>query len=262
MTVFKQEMKQNKKTLIIWTASVSLMSFICLMMFSEMKGMVSEMDEMFSSMGNFTKAFGMDQMSIGTIAGFYGVECGNILGLGGGFLASLLAVNMLSKEEGGRTAEFLFTHPISRVQIITEKLIAVFVQILLFNLVFIVFSCIGIALLGEDMNWGNFALYHMANLFMQLEIAAICYGLSSYIRRGGLGAGLGLAAMFYFLNIISNITESAKVLKYITPFSYTEAADIFASGKLEMKYLIVGIVVSVLAIGIAYVHYNKKDITA
>lgn len=262
MVVYKQEMKQNNKTLLIWTLAVSLMSFICLLMFSEMKDMVGEMDEMFASMGNFTKAFGMDQMSMGTITGFYGIECGNILGLGGAFLSSLLAINMLSKEEGSRTAEFLLTHPISRVRVITEKLLSIITQLAIFNIVFFLFSCLGIAILGEEVEWGKFILYHVANYILQLEIAFICYGISAFIRRGSLGIGLGLAAMFYFLNIISNISDKAKVVKYITPFSYTEASDILTTGKLDSKYLIVGIFFGVIGVVIAYIQYNRKDIMA
>ena len=43
----------------------------------------------------------------------------------------------------------------------------------------------------------------------------------------GRTAVLGLAAVLYFLNIIANLTDQAKWLKYITPFGYAEAADIF-----------------------------------
>ena len=61
-------------------------------MFPEMKGQMDEMNEMFGSMGSFTEAFGMDKVSFGTLTGFYAVECGNILGLGGAFFASLTSV--------------------------------------------------------------------------------------------------------------------------------------------------------------------------
>ena len=64
---------------------------------------------------------------------FYAIECGNVLGLGGAFYAAFCAVGILSKEEKERTAEFLLTHPVSRVKIITEKLIAVLIQITAFE---------------------------------------------------------------------------------------------------------------------------------
>ncbi|WP_310602969.1 ABC transporter permease subunit [Anaerosporobacter sp.] len=262
MTIFKHEMKQNSKTLIIWTLAVGLLSFVCLLLFSEMKTSMGELDEMFASMGDFTKAFGMDQMSMGTLTGFYGIECGNILGLGGSFLAALLAVNMLSKEEGNRTAEFLLAHPISRVRVITEKLIAIATQLAIFNIVFFVFTFLGIIILGEKVTWGDFVTYQLANYILQLEIVGICYGISAFIRKGSLGIGLGIAAMFYFLNIVANISENAKVAKYITPFSYTEASEIFATGKIDTQYLVIGIILGVIGVVVAYIQYSKKDIMA
>ena len=135
MTIVKHELRQGRTALIIWTASIGFLMAICLFLFPEMKSQMEEVNEMFASMGSFTAAFGMDRLSFGTLTGFFSIECGNILGLGGAFFASLCAVGILSKEEKDKTAEFLLTHPVSRVRVITEKLIAVFLQITILNLI-------------------------------------------------------------------------------------------------------------------------------
>ena len=54
------------------------------------------MNEMFSSMGAFSSAFGMDRLNFGTLIGFYATECGNILGLGGAFFASPVSYTHLT----------------------------------------------------------------------------------------------------------------------------------------------------------------------
>lgn len=82
---------------------------ICVFLYPEMKGEMEDMNEMFSSMGAFSSAFGMDRLNFGTLIGFYATECGNILGLGGAFFASLIAVSSLAKEEKEHTAEFIRT---------------------------------------------------------------------------------------------------------------------------------------------------------
>ena len=105
-------------------------------------------NDVFASMGSFTEAFGMDRLNFGTLIGFYAVECGNVLGLGGAFFASLCAAGMLSKEEKDRTAEFLLTHPVSRRRIVTGKLVAVFVQIVVMNVIVYVISVGSIAAVG------------------------------------------------------------------------------------------------------------------
>ena len=62
------------------------------------------------------------------------------------------------------------------------------------------------------------------------------------MRRGSLGIGLGLAAIFYFLNLIANISEQAEFLKYITPFSYADSAGILSEAALELSYIIPGMI--------------------
>ena len=97
MTLLKHELKQESRTLAIWTASIGFLIAICLFLFPEMKGEMDNVSDMFASMGSFTAAFGMDRLNFGTLIGFYAVECGNILGLGGAFFASLIAVSALAK---------------------------------------------------------------------------------------------------------------------------------------------------------------------
>lgn len=38
--------------------------------------------------------------------GFYAIECGNILSIGGGFFAALLGINALAKEEKEKQPNF------------------------------------------------------------------------------------------------------------------------------------------------------------
>ncbi|MGN0611809.1 MAG: ABC transporter permease subunit, partial [Ruminiclostridium sp.] len=205
MTIYIKELKQGVKALLIWTASIAFMMLVCILMFPEMKGEMDNVSEMFANMGGFSAAFGMDKLSFGNLMGFYGIECGNILGLGGGFFAALTAISVLAKEEKDHTAEFLFTHPVSRFSVITQKLLSVLTQIILLNIAVVAVSLISAAAIGEEFQIKEFALLHIAYLIMQLEIACICFGISAFIRRGSIGIGLGLALALYFINIVSNI---------------------------------------------------------
>ena len=202
----------------------------------------------------------MDRINFGTLLGFYAVECGNILGLGGAFFASLIAITVLAKEEKERTAEFLLTHPVSRVRIVTEKLTAVLIQIVLINAVIWALSAASIAIIGEEIPWKELNLMHLSYFLLQIELAGICFGLSAFLRRGGLGIGLGLATVMYFLNIVANISDSAEFLKYITPFGYTEGADIVANGSLDTAMVLLGMAYTAIGIAAAYWKYCKKDI--
>lgn len=261
MTVFKHELRQGRSALIIWTAAISFMLGICIVIYPEMSTQMGDISAMFADMGSFSQAFGMDRINFGEFLGFFGVECGNVLGLGGAFFAALLGISALAKEEKEHTAEFLLTHPVSRTRVITEKLCAVIVQIVIMNLAVIAVTALSVLIIGEEADTKTFALLFLSFFLMQLEVAAVTFGISAFLRRGSLGIGLGLAAVFYFMNIVANLIDETKFLKYITPFGYTESADIIADGALNGGYLAVGMALAAIGVILAFWKYGRKDIS-
>lgn len=262
MTLLKHELNRGKFSFAVWTGGIGFLLAICIFLFPEMKEQMEGVGNMFSSMGAFTAAFGMDKLNFGTFTGFYAVECGNILGLGGAFYSCLCAVGILCKEENGRTAEFLLTHPVSRRRIVTEKLLAVLVQILALNLIIYGLALGSAAAVGGEFLWKEFNLMHLAYLLMQLELAGITFGISAFMRKGSAGIGLGIAVLMYFLNLVANIAESAKFLKYITPFGYSDGADIAAEGCINAPMTALGLCLGAAGVAAAYLKYCEKDIQA
>ena len=261
MTVFKHELRQGRSALIIWTAAISFMLGVCIVIYPEMSTQMGDISAMFADMGSFSQAFGMDRINFGEFLGFFGVECGNVLGLGGAFFAALLGISALAKEEKEHTAEFLLTHPVSRTRVITEKLCAVIAQIVILNLAVIAVTALSVLIIGEAADIKTFALLFLSFFLMQLEVAAVTFGISAFLRRGSLGIGLGLAAVFYFMNIVANLIDETKFLKYITPFGYTESADIIAAGALNGGYLAVGMALAAIGVILAFWKYGRKDIS-
>ena len=260
MILFKHELRQGRNTLLIWSGVIAFMLGICIFIYPEMKDQMGDISGVFADMGGFSAAFGMDQLNFGEFIGFFGVECGNILGLGGAFFAALLGISALAKEEKEQTAEFLLTHPVTREKVVLHKFCAVLAQIAILNFLAICITTVSILMIKEPLELKTLAWLFLAYFIMQIETASICFGISAFISRGGLGIGLGMAALFYFLNIIANLTEHASFLKYITPFGYTEGADIITKGSIDAKYLSVGLVLTAAGIAAAFYWYCRKDI--
>lgn len=260
MKLFLHELRINRISLIIWSAAISFMLGICVLIYPEMSSQMNEISAMFADMGSFSAAFGMDKINFGEFIGYFGIECGNVLGLGGAFFAAIIGINALSKEEKDNTAEFLLTHPISRNKIIFDKLLSVMAQIVILNLIVAAVVSLTILIIGENVKTTIIALLLLAYLILQIEIASITFGISAFIKNGSLGIGLGIAFLLYFLNIFSNLTEEVKFLKYITPFGYTDSAYITENNCIEFKYLAVGLLLTVLGILVGFIKFNKKDI--
>lgn len=261
MTILRHEIKRGRNMLLIWTAAVAFLMGICVLIYPEMSRQMGEISESFANMGGFSAAFGMDRINFGEFTGFFGVECGNILGLGGALFAAFIGISALAGEEGQHTAEFLLTHPVSRGSVVLQKLLAVFAQILILNVAAAAVTVLTVLAIGEEPDAKLLGLMFLAYFIMQAETAAVCFGISAFLKGGGPGMGLGLAAIFYFLNLVANLTEKARFLKYLTPFGYTDGADIITSGRLEPGYLAVGLAAAVLGTSVGFWKYGRKDIT-
>lgn len=261
MTLFLHELRRSRTALIIWSCAISFMLGVCIIIYPEMSTQMGDISAMFSDMGAFSDAFGMDQLNFGEFMGYFGIECANTLGLGGALFAAIVGASALAKEEKERTAEFLLTHPISRTKVVTEKLLAAFVQVCLLNAAAIAVSALCILAVGVEADTATLALVFLAHLILQLEIAAVTFGISAFLRRGELGLGLGFVFGTYFMNILANLSEDLEFLKFITPFGYTDGSYIITEKAIEIKYLAVGVAISALGIAVAYWKYSKKDIS-
>ncbi|MCI6955730.1 MAG: ABC transporter permease subunit [Candidatus Faecousia sp.] len=260
MTILRHELRQGWKGLAIWTGCIGFFVVICVLMYPQMEQQMSEVNAMFASMGAFTAAFGMDRLNFGTLTGFYAVECGNILGIGGALYAAMTGAGILSKEEQTGTAEFLLTHPVTRCDVTAGKLAALMLQILILNVLVYGMAIACVTAIGDAIPWKELTLLHLAYLLVQVELGGICFGISAFCRRGSLGVGMGLAIGMYFVNILANITEEAEFLKYITPYGYAEGADILAEEKLNAVYVLIGLALCAAGILTAFWQYRRKDI--
>lgn len=260
MTLFRHELRRGGLALVLWTGCVAFLLIVCVSLYPEMKGQMAAAGRLFSLMGGFTAAFGMDRLNIGSLIGFYGIECGSILGLGGAFYACLTGISALAREERDHTAELLLTHPVSRRRVAAEKLAAVLVQVTALDAIVFALAAAAVELIGEDVPWKDMLLLHGADWLLHAELACVCFGVSAFLRRGGAGLGMGLAAVMYFLNLIANMTEGVSFLKHITPFGYCEAADILAAGRPDPALVLPGMALAALGAAAAFWRYGNKDI--
>ncbi len=261
MTILTNEIRRGKMSLLVWTASLSFMLAVCVFIYPEMSGQMNEMSAMFADMGSFSEAFGMDQLNFGEYKGYFGVECGNTLGMGGAIFAALLGISAIGKEEKEHTAEFLLTHPVSRQRVYREKLLAVFLQILILNVVIATITVGATLMIGETLPRGETAILFLAFTMLQWQIAGITFGLSPYLKGGGLGIGIGIGLGLYFLSLLANLMENGDIVKYITPFAYTNSSVIYDIGHPEWKYVLSGAIITTVVLLLGWAKWNKKDIS-
>ena len=112
----------------------------------------------------------------------------------------------------------------------------------------------------EFYNKGHFAKYHGAVFLMCLEMGTVCFLLSALQSRKPLGLSIGIAVLFYLLDLFGRVIPALRKLKVLNPFSYSNGADIFSEVKAPAGAWAVGAGVTILALGLAVWAYRRRDL--
>lgn len=259
MVLYMHEMKMNLKSLILWTLCVGGLCFGCILLYTSLEDSIQEIADVYSNMGSMSVALGMDKMSLATLTGFYATEIAMMHGLGGAMFAAVLGIGMLSKEEAGHTTEFLNVLPVGRSRIFSQKYMAVVSNIFIFNLVCFILYILGFLLMNEEISGKEMVLYHFAQLVMQIELATVCFMISAFTKKNLMGAGLGLVILMFAADMMCRIIPAIEDMKYITPFYYSNAADIFTEGSIDNVMFGIGLGIIVITFVMAGIRYGKKD---
>ncbi|MBD5521107.1 MAG: ABC transporter permease subunit [Lachnospiraceae bacterium] len=260
MTLYKHEMKVNAKSLIIWTLSVGFICFGCILLYGGLEESVQDIAASFSDMGAMSAALGMDKMSLATLRGYFATEIAMMHGLGGAMFAAILGSGLLSKEESGHTVDFLNVFPIKRYSIVFWKYLSLVSNILLLNLVCSVLYILGFVIMGEEVIVEELLLYGFATSLMQIEIGSVCFLFSAIVKKVTISVGLGITILLFAADIMCRIVPALKKLKYITPFYYSNAADLFTDGKLNGVMAAIGMGVIFVSYIAALSVYKRKDL--
>lgn len=262
MILLKHEIRSNFKTLLIWAGCVGLCCFGCLLLFKGIKDTMEPMAQLYGEMGAFSEALGLDRLNVADMEGYFATEIALIYALGGAMFAAMTGAVMLSKEEEGHTAEFLYTLPVGRGCVVAWKYAAMAALILLFQAICILWIWLGFAGAGEMPERGHLILYYEAQLLMQLEVGSVCFLLSALCRKKQIGAALGLVILLYIADIMCRVVPDLEALGYITPFYFSNGADIFVNGEVEKGPALLGFAVVAVSPLLAAVVCQKKDFGA
>lgn len=263
MNLFLREMKANRKSLIIWCFGILFMIVAGIAKFKAFSGSGQSMSELMSQLPKSLQAImGMGKLDLSTVTGFYGMLFIYLL-LMAAIHALMLGANIFAKEERDKTTEFLMVKPISRTQIVTSKLLAVLVNLVIFNLVTLVLSVSMVKFYikpGESIN--DIYLLMVGMFLGQLIFAALGSWLAAVSHKPKRAASMGTAILLvmFILSIAIDLNSKLENLKYITPFKFYDAKTVLIDGALDPVYVTISVVVTVAMICATYVFYRKRDL--
>ena len=258
--IVRREFKANFKSLIIWIVLLVFIVFVASYEFEAFRGNTNLMDAMESFIGIF-EAMGIPFTNLSEPEGFVSLMSIYFY-IPLAIYAALLGSSIISKEERDKTAEYLFTLPISRKQVLISKVVVAVINNVILNLGLIFGTIFVYSRFAPQQSFFDFMKYMSIGLiFTQLVFMSIGMFLAAvlkqYKRSGGVTIGIVMGA--YLLFVLIGLAEQIDFLKYLTPFKYFEVGDML-NGIIQLKYVIISIGITVLGITGVFVFYRRRDV--
>ena len=266
--IYFKELKRYRNSFIAWSVSISLLILMEMAFYRFfMKGDVLKLIKAFSEnpiMKNMIRAFGMNVDMLTNVLGYYATRNAIYIILLGTFFSIMFAGKILALEEREKTAEFLLTKPVTRLEIVWSKLAAFLTYLLLLNVIILFIGFIGLEIFkGEsDYRPAAFLIYSFYFFLLMLTFGTIGLFLSLLIKRGRSISIMLIGVVFggFFIDILSKVTASTDKFGYLSPFKFVDAGVLRPDYGLEWWRVLYFLGLSLVLITLTFVIYKKKDI--
>ncbi len=263
MNILLRELRANLKSIIIWSLSMIFLIYVGMVKYSGFEAAGQGINELFDQMPSAIKSiFGISGLDLTSISGFYGIFFLYFMLLGG-IHAVMLGAVIIAKEERDKTADFLFVKPVVRARVITAKLTAAFINIVILNIVTLVSSILIVSIYNKGNSISSQILNLMLALFIiQVIFLALGAGIGAFTRNTKKSTSLASTILLsaFMLSVAIDLYKELDFLEFLTPFKYFKTAQVMGSGSFEPIYLLLSLVIITACTAITYLLYKKRDI--
>ncbi len=263
--IYRYELRQNWSSVGIWVGSLAGLLLTFMALFPSFSADMAAMNQVLESFPpEFKAVFGLNTLNLATLEGYFGfcfVFCQLCLAI----QAANYGLSLVSVEEAELTADFLLTRPLSRPTILTSKLLANLTSLLVTQILLWAVSLASIALFKGEAQYEPRAIFLLlgSGAIFQLIFFGLGLLISLLVRRmrSVTPWSLGLAFGTYVISAFSGITGDAK-LEYLSPFKHFEPGKIIRDLQYDMRLVVLDVVIVVVAVGVSYWLYQKRDIAS
>jgi ABC-2 type transport system permease protein len=261
MTVFKYELKQLKKNIIIWALSMGGLIFLMLPAYlGFISGADSFMTEaiknnpLFEALG-VSAAFVMTPLGMFSFLNSFAMTAAAIHGMS-------IAFSSHTKEYANRSAEFLLTKPYSRNKIFWSKVLACTADGLIVGTAYLAGASLAfLTVKGIRIDWLAFLLIGVSLILVELMFVILGTAAGTFypnVRTPVLISSCVMFGLFCLSSMSKKINQP--LLGYFTPFSFFNSVTIAETGFYQWNYLLWYLFLGAGLLLISCRTFLKKDV--
>jgi ABC-2 type transport system permease protein len=263
MNVFFQELRLRRKSQIWWAIAIIIFMVLSVVKFDTLAQDASMSEALLKQFPATVQAiFGMTGLSLTTLSGYFGVLFIYILVILS-IHAGMLGAGLLADEERDRTTEFLLVKPRSRSAIITQKLLAGFLcLVVLWGVVVVTTLAATLSLSNTGEFMRDFWHFMIALGLTQVTVFFLGSFAAALTKNPKLPTRLVASIVFvsYLLFALVKLAPNLDVLKYLSLFCYFDAVKVINDGALQPLSIIVFSTLALVSLVGTYVFYRRRDV--
>lgn len=261
MNIVKRELRSHIKSLAIWSGSILFFMAIAMSEFTAYKDNPAMAEALLALPEKLMAAFSMNTTNFSTLDGFMGIMMVYIF-IALSIHAVMLGSSILVKEERDKTADFLFSLPVSRTKVLISKLIAAIICLIIMLIMLGIISTVTVMQYSPDMEYFKFlGLALIAQFILQLLFMSIGMLLGSLMKNhkkaGSMSSIIVLGA--YIISILVGLSDKIEFLKYFSPFMYFKVETLPTDGFRPVYLIISAVVITICMIGV-FIAYPKRNL--
>ena len=261
MNIFFRELKANRKALIIWSVCMALLVLSGMGKYTAYSSGGAG-SEVFDKMPHTMKVLlGLNGFEVTKISGFFAFLF-PYLEITTAIHAALLGSGIIAKEERDKTTEFLIAKPVSRTSIITSKLLAALMNVIIINLVSLLSSLVIVPSFHTDEDiTGEILILHLIMFLVQLIFLTLGTLLASGFRKskgsGAIAADIIIAA--YIISKVTDLAEHLEILNLFSPFKYFDLQKVVNANEISVFEALLCFVLIAVFTAVTYFFYRRRD---
>ncbi len=259
MNIIKLELKLTRKPFVILTISLCVITSLMSLFFGGFSESMDAIETLINSYPKgLLKGFRIDMSIFSSFIAYLSYIIVYVL-IALSIYMLQLGMSITSREKTIGMSDFLIVKPVSRVKIFVLKSLAYTFRLLTLVL-FIFLTSLFMNYVYDDIDLYKISLIFISFCLIGIYFLALGAFISSFMKQNKLiiPLSIGVVLIMFFITMFQRIF-SDNTLKYLTPFSHFDIADISVKGHFDSKMFIFNIACSMILFTIAIINYKKQD---
>lgn len=260
--VLRREIRLSRRGLVIWGAVTGILILVYLGFFPYMKD-----PDLLRALEAYPEellaALNLNAAVLGDVNHYHGGMVMTFVLLLAVIYGLMLAGGLVSRDADLGTAEFLYTRPATRGELMAAKVAAFLAgAVALWIAVFAFSTAVGLAVAPGEFDLGIQAIVHLAGLLATIAAGGVAFAAAPFIDRmqGTTSLAVGIGLGFFLLDSVSRMTDKLAPLKYLSVQHYA-ALDGAATGDPWWGGMLVLVLVFIGGTALGCVFLNRKEFT-